>query len=105
MSQFLRKRAGVGGLHRFLEAAAQGEHARQRVLSANSFIYFVDSQTFQSYMQFKEIPRKLVVAKRLSQCLNPALPTGVHQRALDVYTHILAVLGVRFTELSVHLTK
>ncbi|EIN14374.1 hypothetical protein PUNSTDRAFT_140678 [Punctularia strigosozonata HHB-11173 SS5] len=50
-------------------------------------------KTFQAYMQFKEIPRKLVVAKRLSQCLNPALPTGVHQRALDVYAHILAVLG------------
>ncbi|RDB28675.1 Protein dopey [Hypsizygus marmoreus] len=50
-------------------------------------------KTFQSYMQFKEIPRKIVVAKRLAQCLNPALPTGVHQRALDVYSHILAVLG------------
>ncbi|KAF5384809.1 hypothetical protein D9615_001099 [Tricholomella constricta] len=50
-------------------------------------------KTFQSYMQFKEIPRKLIVAKRLSQCLNPALPTGVHQRALDVYLHILSVLG------------
>lgn len=48
-------------------------------------------------MQFKEIPRKLIVAKRLSQCLNPALPTGVHQRALDVYSHILAVLGVRLS--------
>lgn len=46
-------------------------------------------------MQYKEIPRKLVVAKRLAQCLNPALPNGVHQRALDVYAHILAVLGVR----------
>jgi hypothetical protein len=45
-------------------------------------------------MQFKEIPYKLIVAKRLAQCLNPALPTGVHQRALDVYTHILSVLGV-----------
>lgn len=45
-------------------------------------------------MQFKEIPRKLIVAKRLAQCLNPALPTGVHQRALEVYIHILAVLGV-----------
>lgn len=53
------------------------------------------SQTFQSYMQFKEIPHKLIVAKRLAQCLTPALPTGVHQRALDVYAHILAVLGVR----------
>lgn len=46
-------------------------------------------------MQFKEIPRKVIVAKRLAQCLNPALPTGVHQRALDVYAHILPVLGVR----------
>lgn len=54
-------------------------------------------QTFQSYMQFKEIPYKLIVAKRLAQCLNPALPTGVHQRALDVYTHILSVLGVSAT--------
>lgn len=54
-------------------------------------------QTFQSYMQFKEIPYKLIVAKRLAQCLNPALPTGVHQRALDVYTHILSVLGVSVT--------
>ncbi|KAF8913192.1 Dopey, N-terminal-domain-containing protein [Gymnopilus junonius] len=50
-------------------------------------------KTFQTYMQFKEIPRKLIVAKRLSQCLNPALPTGVHQRALEVYIHILTVLG------------
>ncbi|KAF8079121.1 Dopey, N-terminal-domain-containing protein [Lyophyllum atratum] len=50
-------------------------------------------KTFQSYPQFKEIPRKLIVAKRLSQCLNPALPTGVHQRALDVYLHILSVIG------------
>jgi len=47
-------------------------------------------------MQFKEVPRKVVVAKRLSQCLNPALPTGVHQRALDVYAHILGIIGVRF---------
>ncbi|KIK71711.1 hypothetical protein GYMLUDRAFT_33858 [Collybiopsis luxurians FD-317 M1] len=59
------------------------------------FITFLKQllKTFQSYMQFKEIPRKLIVSKRLSQCLNPALPAGVHQRALDVYSHILAVLG------------
>ena len=53
------------------------------------------AKTLQAYLQFKEIPRKVIVAKRLSQCLNPALPTGVHQRALDVYTHILGVIGVR----------
>ncbi|BGP38275.1 hypothetical protein JCM10449v2_002204 [Rhodotorula kratochvilovae] len=47
----------------------------------------------QSAPQFPVIPHKLIVAKRLSQCLNPALPTGVHQRALDVYTHILTTIG------------
>ncbi|SCV67868.1 BQ2448_5479 [Microbotryum intermedium] len=47
----------------------------------------------QGYPQFVVIPHKLIVAKRLSQCLNPALPTGVHQRALDVYTHILTTIG------------
>lgn len=52
------------------------------------------SQCLQAYPQFPVIPHKLIVAKRLSQCLNPALPTGVHQRALDVYTHILTTIGV-----------
>ncbi|TFY81819.1 hypothetical protein EWM64_g2190 [Hericium alpestre] len=59
------------------------------------FIAFLKQllKTLQAYMQFKDIPRKITVAKRLAQCLNPALPSGVHQRALDVYTHILAVIG------------
>ncbi|GAA5972409.1 hypothetical protein JCM8115_004327 [Rhodotorula mucilaginosa] len=47
----------------------------------------------QSAPQYPFIPHKLTVAKRLSQCLNPALPTGVHQRALDVYVHILTTIG------------
>jgi hypothetical protein len=48
-----------------------------------------------THTQFKEIPRKLVISKRLGQCLNPALPTGVHQRALDIYVHIFSTYGVR----------
>ncbi|BGP31712.1 hypothetical protein JCM10296v2_003486 [Rhodotorula toruloides] len=50
-------------------------------------------KTLQASPQYPQIPHKLTVAKRLSQCLNPALPTGVHQRALDVYTHILSTIG------------
>ncbi|CDW94802.1 hypothetical protein, partial [Sporisorium scitamineum] len=46
-----------------------------------------------AYPNYNAIPRKLIVAKRLAQCLNPALPSGVHQRALDVYHHILGVIG------------
>ncbi|MCJ1395445.1 hypothetical protein MMC18_008331 [Xylographa bjoerkii] len=39
------------------------------------------------------IPHKALMSKRLSQCLNPLLPSGVHQKTLDVYTHIFNSLG------------
>ncbi|PWN45010.1 hypothetical protein IE81DRAFT_309697 [Ceraceosorus guamensis] len=50
-------------------------------------------KTLQAFPQFAAIPRKLIVAKRLSQCLNPALPSGVHARALEVYAHIFETIG------------
>lgn len=40
-----------------------------------------------------EIPHKATVAKRLAQCLDPRLPSGVHQKTLDVYAYVFAVLG------------
>ncbi|KAK3383776.1 Dopey, N-terminal-domain-containing protein [Lasiosphaeria ovina] len=39
------------------------------------------------------IPAKPTVAKRLSQCLNPSLPSGVHQKALEVYNYVFTVIG------------
>ncbi|KAH6845377.1 Dopey, N-terminal-domain-containing protein [Chaetomium sp. MPI-CAGE-AT-0009] len=39
------------------------------------------------------IPSKTTVAKRLSQCLNPSLPSGVHQKTLEVYNYIFSVIG------------
>ncbi|KAI0175878.1 putative regulator of reproduction dopa [Hypoxylon sp. FL1284] len=39
------------------------------------------------------IPSKALVAKRLSQCLNPSLPSGVHQKALEVYSYVFSVIG------------
>ncbi|KAK5663397.1 hypothetical protein OQA88_3826 [Cercophora sp. LCS_1] len=39
------------------------------------------------------IPAKALVAKRLSQCLNPSLPSGVHQKALEVYNYVFTVIG------------
>jgi hypothetical protein len=56
----------------------------------------LNRQTLQSPSPpFGEIPRRLVVSKRLAQCLNPALPSGVHQRALEVYAYIFSIIGVR----------
>ncbi|CAK7268944.1 hypothetical protein SEPCBS119000_003317 [Sporothrix epigloea] len=39
------------------------------------------------------IPSKALVAKRLSQCLDPSLPSGVHQKALEVYNAIFSIIG------------
>ncbi|KAK8155564.1 Dopey, N-terminal-domain-containing protein [Phyllosticta citribraziliensis] len=38
------------------------------------------------------IPHSGTVSTRLAQCLNPLLPSGVHQKALEVYTYIFSVL-------------
>jgi len=40
-----------------------------------------------------DIPHKAVVAKRLAQCLAPILPSGVHQKTLEVYGYVFTVLG------------
>ena len=34
------------------------------------------------------------MANRLAQCLNPSLPSGVHQKSLEVYTYIFSMIGV-----------
>ncbi|KAG0344934.1 hypothetical protein BG004_004061 [Podila humilis] len=50
-------------------------------------------KSFQAYPQYNVIPKNLTVAKRLAQCLNPALPAGVHGKTLDVYAYILETIG------------
>ncbi|KAE9381781.1 hypothetical protein N431DRAFT_322293 [Stipitochalara longipes BDJ] len=39
------------------------------------------------------VPSKAIVAKRLAQCLNPSLPSGVHQKALEVYAFVFSMIG------------
>ncbi|KAJ6261069.1 hypothetical protein Dda_3734 [Drechslerella dactyloides] len=39
------------------------------------------------------IPAKSVVSKRLAQCLNARLPSGVHQKALEVYSSVFSIIG------------
>ncbi|KAJ5669700.1 hypothetical protein N7462_010770 [Penicillium macrosclerotiorum] len=40
------------------------------------------------------VPHKVLVSKRLAQCLNPSLPSGVHQKALEVYTYIFGLIKI-----------
>lgn len=45
------------------------------------------------------MPYKALVAKRLAQCLDPTLPSGVHQKALEVYAYVFSTLDVGFNYL------
>ncbi|OCL14858.1 hypothetical protein AOQ84DRAFT_384431 [Glonium stellatum] len=38
------------------------------------------------------VPHSTTVATRLAQCLNPTLPSGVHQKALEVYSYIFSII-------------
>lgn len=39
------------------------------------------------------VPLKEIVSKRLAQCLNPSLPSGVHTKALEAYGGIFEKIG------------
>ena len=39
------------------------------------------------------LPHSSGIASKLAQCLNPVLPSGVHQKALEVYAYIFATFG------------
>ncbi|CAI4227638.1 unnamed protein product [Auanema sp. JU1783] len=57
------------------------------------------ARVFQSNAKFGDIPKPVLVAKRLSQCLHPALPMGVHLKALETYRQIFDILGPQLPKL------
>ncbi|KAF2211131.1 hypothetical protein CERZMDRAFT_85681 [Cercospora zeae-maydis SCOH1-5] len=48
------------------------------------------------------LPHSAAIASRLAQCLNPALPSGVHQKALEVYAYIFSALGKEYISGHMH---
>ena len=44
-------------------------------------------------MKYPIIPRRILISKRLAQCMHPALPSGVHQKALETYDIIFKCMG------------
>ncbi|EDW08811.2 protein dopey-1 homolog [Drosophila mojavensis] len=51
------------------------------------------SKAISSNAQYQIIPRRLKIAKRLAQCMHPALPSGVHLKALETYSVIFSKTG------------
>ncbi|GAM26111.1 hypothetical protein SAMD00019534_092860 [Acytostelium subglobosum LB1] len=51
------------------------------------------SKVFEKYPKSASIQPKLLLSKRLSQCLNASLPSGCHSHALDTYQMIFSRIG------------
>ena len=56
-------------------------------------ILVLNLQVLNAHSKFVVIPRKLMIGKRLSQCMHPALPSGVHLKALETYNLIFERIG------------
>ena len=50
-------------------------------------------QVLSNHVKYPVIPRRVTIGKRLAQCLHPALPSGVHLRALETYDIIFKCIG------------
>lgn len=48
-------------------------------------------QVLVAHTKYPIIPRRIVISKRLAQCMHPALPSGVHIKALETYDIIFKV--------------
>lgn len=84
----------MGRLHILSEQAAKG--SCQTALPRRDVWYLLTAseQALQARpSSITTIPTKATVAKRLSQCLNPSLPSGVHQKALEVYNYVFTAIG------------
>lgn len=55
------------------------------------FSYFL--QAICHNTQYQIIPRRIKISKRLAQCMHPALPSGVHLKALETYDVIFSKTG------------
>ncbi|KAK3937079.1 protein dopey [Diplogelasinospora grovesii] len=92
------------------EAPAKDKHYRKYASGVDRALSLFDTalQEWADYISFLNrllkalqarhsgtttIPAKATVAKRLAQCLNPSLPSGVHQKALEVYNYVFTVIG------------
>ena len=69
-------------------AAATSAKAWSDLLPITREIYQLLSKK-TDLINFSKLSNKLVLAKRLAQCLNPECPSGVHETVIDIYYLIL----------------
>ncbi|KAI9217921.1 Dopey, N-terminal-domain-containing protein [Blastocladiella britannica] len=94
----------VRAVDRGRSPTASAKYAAQLKTVLSSFDNIVDwpdtitflgrlAKTIQSQPEVPNLPHKLLISRRLAQCLNPSLPAGVHQKALEVLDLIFTTIG------------
>ncbi|KAF2368882.1 Dopey N-terminal [Trinorchestia longiramus] len=53
------------------------------------------NKVLMSHSKFPVVPRRIIISKRLAQCMHPALPSGVHLKALETYDIIFKNIGTK----------
>lgn len=85
----------MGGLHLISQSSFEGEFRLIGQLAVMDVANGLEIQALQTHPpDLPVVPHKVLVSKRLAQCLNPSLPSGVHQKTLEVYTYIFGLIKV-----------
>uniref|UniRef100_A0A3B4BRG1 Dopey N-terminal domain-containing protein n=1 Tax=Pygocentrus nattereri TaxID=42514 RepID=A0A3B4BRG1_PYGNA len=87
--------------YRYRSYAAVIEKALRNFESSSEWADLISSlgklnKALQSNLKYSLLPRRLIIGKRLAQCLHPALPSGVHLKALETYEVIFKIIGTKW---------
>ncbi|XP_018558613.1 protein dopey-2 isoform X3 [Lates calcarifer] len=87
--------------YRYRSYAAVIEKALRNFESSSEWADLIASlgklnKALQSNLRYSLLPKRLIIGKRLAQCLHPALPSGVHLKALETYEVIFKIIGSKW---------
>ncbi|XP_036400644.1 protein dopey-2 isoform X2 [Megalops cyprinoides] len=87
--------------YRYRSYAAVIEKALRNFESSSEWADLISSlgklnKALQSNLKYSLLPKRLIICKRLAQCLHPALPSGVHLKALETYEVIFKIIGTKW---------
>ncbi|XP_061925067.1 protein dopey-2 isoform X1 [Entelurus aequoreus] len=87
--------------YRYRNYASVIEKALRNFESSSEWADLISSlgklnKALQSNLRYSLLPKRLIIGKRLAQCLHPALPSGVHLKALETYEVIFKIIGTKW---------
>lgn len=87
--------------YRYRSYASVIEKALRNFESSSEWADLISSlgklnKALQSNLRYSLLPKRLIIGKRLAQCLHPALPSGVHLKALETYEVIFKIIGTKW---------